>query len=475
MDAICEHLEAITRGELHRLVINVPPGHSKSTLVSVCWPVWEWLQAPEHRWIFGSYELGLSIRDNVSRRALITSDRYAYLRPDWALELGSKQKTRFRNTQGGYMRAVSVGSGVTGDHADRIVVDDPIKPGDIYGPGLKDHTKWFDETVSSRFRDLRRAVWVVVMQRLHEKDLAGVLIETGDCEHLFLPASFVQKKRSTTSIGWADPRTKEGELLFPLRFPTDVLARQRKRLGPTQYSAQYQQDPTPPDDGNMFERGWWKRWRVLPGGDGQWLGSWDFAFEGEDDNDYVVGEVWYRRGADAYLVDQVRAKMTFTASKYAMVDFASKWPNCNAWVVETKANGPAIISELRRKLPGIIAKNPTKSKHARAAAVAPWVEAGNVYLPDADAVRPHGLSPTSGWSKPGWVLDFIEEHASFPRGNHDDQVDCASQALQRFGLSLGDEPIEEDTPPVNIPVDDHPRRPSSTNDRRTWRQRDLGR
>jgi len=441
MSAICEHLEAATRGDIKRLVINVPPGHSKTTIVSVCWPTWVWLSNPQTRWIFGAYDLDLSVRDSVNRRTLIESPFYqGVMRPAWAIEKGERHKKRFVNDARGSMRAVSVGSGVLGDHADFLVVDDPIKREDLHGPKLKGHVEWFQQTLSTRVRDISKACFVVIMQRLHELDLSGVLLKAGRYEHVCLPAEYEPKLHSRTSVGWEDPRTVPGELLFPERFPAEALAEKRTQLGEAQYAAQYGQTPTA-GDGNVFRRGWWRRWRALPA-QGTWLGSVDATFKDSDTSDFVVFQVWFKSGANAYLVDQVRARMSFTESKHALRDFAARWPLVARWLIEAKANGEALMSELKDIIPGLIPTYPERigGKVARAAACAPWVEAGNVYVPAPDAQRPLGLAPGAAWEVPAWVSEYVEEHAAFPRAANDDQVDGTSQALNdmrtQFDASL---------------------------------------
>jgi predicted phage terminase large subunit-like protein len=148
------------------------------------------------------------------------------------------------------------------------------------------------------------------------------------------------------------------------------------------------------------------------------LSSWDCAFKGTDDSDFVVGQVWGRLGADKYLLDQVRGRMNFPTTLVAFRDQAIKWPAARLKLVEDKANGPAVIDTLKHEISGIIAVNPEGGKEARANAVAPQVEAGNIYLPTR-AIAP-------------WIDGFVEEHAVFPNGLNDDQVDGTTQALLRF-------------------------------------------
>ncbi|MBU0553368.1 hypothetical protein KKB55_15535 [Myxococcota bacterium] len=428
MTALCEALEKVTRGELRRVLINVPPGSSKSSIVTMMWPCWEWLEHPERRWICASYDLKLSTEFNLKRRALIQSNRYQFLRPDWRMVVGQREKRLFRNSAWGEMSAFSTTSGVTGKHGDRIVVDDPIHSEAIYGPELEQHVRWFDKTVSTRFRDLSEAAWVVVMQRLHAEDLAGHLEaqikDDPEALHLLIQAEYDPEHAAPY-----DPRRVKGESFFPRRFPINVLQRQKKKLGSLSYAAQYQQQPTD-SEGNMIKRDWWQRWRALPDLRGAvWIGAWDTAYESGDTHDPSVGQVWVLVGAHIYLVDQVRGRFDFVEMERRALQLARRWPQVPKWLVEQRALGEALISRL--KLAGIHVE-PFKSqstKVQRVVAITPMIEHAQVWLPDAEAQRPEILAPVERWALPEQIEGFIEEAAQFPKGKNDDQIDTASMAL----------------------------------------------
>src|SRR6266481_4002644 len=221
LDAICEHLEAVTQGHIRNLLINIPPRHMKSLDVAVFWPAWEWIRCPERRWLFSSYALSLSIRDSVKCRRLIQSAWYQSRWCDrFALTGDQNAKERFENDQTGYRLATSVGGAATGEGGDRVIVDDPhnVKEAesDTVRKGVID---WWDHVMSSRLNDPKSGAKVIIMQRVHEKDLSGHVLEQGGYEHLCLPAEYEGNKRST-SIGWSDPRQEPGELLWPERFGT---------------------------------------------------------------------------------------------------------------------------------------------------------------------------------------------------------------------------------------------------------------
>lgn len=453
IDAISEKLEAVTAGEILRLIINVPPRHMKSTTVAVAWPAWEWLTDPTTQFLFASYAARLSTRDSIKCRRVVESlggrqvggtlmERIGYrgilglLGADWKLTGDQNEKTRFENSMAGYRLATSLTGTATGEGGKRIVVDDPHKAADVESQTKRETViDWLDGTMSTRLNDPATGSVVVVMQRLHEQDATGHLLSQGGWEHLCLPAEYDPKHPFT----WPDdPRVKAGELLWPRHFGADEVADLKKKLGSRRASGQLQQNPTP-SEGGMFKRDWWKRY---PPGD-EWEGtlhlgwdhvvqSWDMRFKDDKaSGDYVVGQLWGFHGANAYLLGQIRGRLGFTESQQAMRDLTT-WSATSKYgpfrpdfakLVEEKANGSAIIQTMHNEVGGIVPLNPTDSKQSRAAAVTPLVEAGNVFLPPGDWIPcPPGYEPTS-------TADFIEEHAGFPLGSHDDQVDALSQVL----------------------------------------------
>ncbi len=441
IDAIIQHLEAVTRGQLRNLLINVPPRHMKSLLVSVFWPAWEWIQYPERRWLYSCYGAQLSIRDSVACRRLIESPWYQARWGDrFALTSDQNTKGRFDNNRSGYRLATSVGGSVTGEGGDRIVCDDPHKVDEVVSDTTRKATiDWWDVAMSTRVNDPKTSAVVIVMQRCHQRDLSGHLLEKGNFEHLRLPAEFEEPK-CLTSIGFADPRTEPGELLWPDRFGAKEIADLKISLGSYAAAGQLQQRPTPAG-GGIFKRHWFKFWQP-PGAnlppvivrfpDGterpvmaapfgtvdERAQSWDCAFKDLDTSDYVVGQVWGRLGAAYLLLDQVRDRMDCPATIKAVRNLSNKWQGWSAKLIEDKANGSAVLQMLGNEIPGLLPVNPGGGKIARAAAVSPLVEAGNVYLPHPDYVP--------------WVNGFIEECAAFPNGAHDDQVDAMTQMLLRW-------------------------------------------
>ena len=418
---VADEFVRIARGESRFVIVSMPPRHGKTQQVSRWGAAWLLGMRPDWRVMLASYEAtfaathGLAARDNLAQTgewwrhvhgAPLAIDPTYAARSDW----------RVANHPEGGMMTAGVGGAFTGKGANVLIIDDPVKnASEAYSPVVREaHWQWWQTTARTRLEPGGSAF--VVMTRWHDDDLAGRLLRDPDADpwvEIRIPALCDDPA--------ADPLGRaEGDALWPARYSADELARTRKAVGSITWQALYQGRPTAAD-GDVFLRAWWKFYHHAP----DWkrrppdvvYASWDMAFKGTDSSDYVVGQVWGRWGARFYLLDQVRDRMTFTASRDAVRALDERWPVA-AHLVEDKANGPAIIDSLREVVPGIVAVEPEGSKEARARAVAPLVEAGNVYVPAPD--------------RHPWVSSFLDECASFPRGMHDDQVDAMSQALRRL-------------------------------------------
>jgi predicted phage terminase large subunit-like protein len=361
----------------------------------------------------------LAIRDSLKCRRMVESPWYrARWRDRFILTSDQNEKAKFENDRGGYRIAIGVGGAATGEGGDRVVVDDPHNireaESDTIRQGVLD---WWDQVMSTRLNDPKTGAMVIVMQRVHENDLAGHVLQQGDYEELKLPAEY-EGSRRMTSIGWQDPRTEPDELLWPERFGREEIDRLKRDLGSYGAASQLQQRPSPAE-GGILKRHWWKFYRDAPRKFKEVIQSWDCSFKDSRSSDFVVGQVWGRNGADKYLLDQVRGRMDCPATMQAVKRLSEKWPQAQRKVIEDKANGPAVVAMLKHEIAGLIAVNPKGGKEVRAQAVSPQIEAGNVYLPDPS------IAP--------WINGFIEECAAFPNGAFDDQVDAMSQALVYLG------------------------------------------
>ena len=426
IDVIADHLEALYVGEIHKLLINVPIRCMKSIAVTVMFPAWTWTFDPAFQFLTASYVQNLATRDALKSRRIIQSNWYqAKWGNVFSLTTDQNTKTRYENDQTGYRIATSVAAQGQGEGGDCRIIDDPHDARKVHSEARREtDLGWHKEVWSGRVNDPKRPLEVVVMQRLHHGDLSGhLLAEQGDYTHLCLPMRYEPKRRCVTQVGdrkWEDPRSKEGELLWDNRFGEDEVADLEKRLGTYGASGQLQQNPTPAD-GGMVKRTWWRRYRKadLPeDGFDEVIQSWDMSFKKTTDGSYVVGQVWGRKGANKYILDQMRERMSFPESLRAVRTMSAKWPIATLKLVENKANGPAIIDTLRTEISGLVAVNADISKEARVAAVSPQIEAGNVWAPEDDEAP--------------WAAGFIEEFAAFPKGAADDQVDSGTQALNRL-------------------------------------------
>lgn len=418
IDAICEALESVTAGEVRRLVINVPPRHMKSLSVAVCWPCWAWTRRPELRWVFASYAQKLSTRDSLKCRRLIESPWYQARWGDrFQLTGDQNEKTRFENDQTGFRIATSVGGTATGEGGDILVADDPHKADEAESDTMRETVlDWWDGTISTRLNDPETGAFVVVMQRVHEADLVGHLMDRGGYEILCLPAEY----EPAHPFVWPDdPRVDPGELLWPDRMSRGAVDELKATLGSYRAAGQLQQRPAPVE-GGILKRAWWQWYGGLddlPRLDGvvQW---WDTAWKDKQTSDYVVGQVWGFRGAQRYLLKAVRARMDVADTKREIRSLAG-------WVAETfqefdihpvlveAANvGPDIVADLRRSIPGIRSIPAKGDKVQRAHAVAPQLEAGQIHLPGYDER-----------SAPEFAQVLVAEAAGFPNGAHDDMVD----------------------------------------------------
>lgn len=455
IDAVAEHLMAVTDGDIKDLLVTMPPRHSKSLVITVLWPVWEWITIPSHRWVFASYAFPLSVRDSIKRRKLIQSPWFQERFADrFSLIPEQNSKVRFENSKHGFMLASSVGGSNTGEGGERIVADDPHNIKKAESEQVRTETvDWWNIVMSTRRNDINRSARIVVQQRVHEADVAGDIIEKGGYVHLNLPTEFGfadgPRCRTTWTVGktgeareWVDPRVEPGELLNPKRFDHTANEKAKIDLGDYQYAAQHGQNPTPPK-GQIIQAQWLKYY----GGPGQPpipdfsksvhfltpMLSIDCAFKKDTDTDFVAGLGFAMFGADIYVmpmcfhrrmnfpetVDQI-AEFVGGKSLDGTKTFPGIYPYIKIKLVEDKANGSAVIDTLRHRISGMLAFSPgADSKEARLKACSWRFRAGNVYLPH-ESIAP-------------WVKEYVYELCAFPKAKKDDYVDATSQALLQIG------------------------------------------
>jgi len=421
IQVICDHLQAITEGRITRLIINVPFRTLKSTLVSVLWPTWEWGPAglPHLRYITASHQKDLATRDAVASRRVLQSPWYQNCWGD-RVRLTSDQnvKTRYENSRRGYRLITSVDSGATGEGGNRQLIDDPHDMTKIFSAAdRKAALDWWDNTMVSRLDDQQRDAIVLIMQRGHTEDLTAHFLATGVYQHVCLPMEFDGVRRATV-LGEYDKRTQVGELLFPRRYPTEVVASLKRTLGSYGTAAQLQQNPIPLG-GTIFKRDRWQFYKALPEIE-ELILSVDCAFKDFQTSDYVAIQAWGRKGPNRYLVDRIKDHLGFAGTVTAVRAILANHPTISAVLIEDAANGPAVIETLRTEIAGVLAVPPQGGKIARAYAVQPQQEAGNVWLPDPS------IAP--------WVHEYLMELSAYPGAPNDDETDATTQALVWFGL-----------------------------------------
>jgi predicted phage terminase large subunit-like protein len=423
LDAICLHLEAVSRGQINRLLMNVPPGSMKSLLTGVIWPAWEWgpLGMPEMRFVGTAHEEQLAIRDSRRCRDLIKSDWYQSL---WPIELLADLdgKREFGNTKKGVRQARAFTS-MTGVRGDRVILDDPISADNANSRAKLEAARIaFTETLPTRVNSDKSAI-VVIMQRLNEHDTSGVILDMGlPYTHLCIPMRFEPERRCVTSIGWQDPRTYDGELMFPERFSEAQVAELEQTLGSYGAAGQLQQRPAP-RGGGIINTEWLRYWQAIPPLEFRFVTA-DTAQKTATHNDWSVLQCWARSTTgQAVLLDQIRGRweapeLLVQARAFWGKHLADQRPPyqqaaLRGLYIEDKVSGTGLIQTLRREGLPVIPVQRNNDKISRAYDAAPFIESGNVLLPQ-DAP---------------WLSDLLAEIASFPAGAHDDQLDPMFDAI----------------------------------------------
>lgn len=464
---ICEHLEAVSSGEIRRLLINIPPRHSKSTIVSVMWPCWEWLVSPHEKFLCASYSSTLSIRDNLKARRLVQSpwyqERWGHM---FKLAGDQNAKQRFENDKTGYRIATSIGGTATGEGGSRLILDDPHGAQSAQSEAIRSSDlEWFDMVWSTRLNDPKRDAMVTVMQRLHEKDISGhILIDLKGWEHICIPAEWDGVKRKT-KLGSYDPRTEKGELICPERFGSEEITRLKQQLGIYGTAGQLQQNPSPAA-GGILKTSFFRLWPASQRKPQLHyvLQSYDTAFTEHDDGDPTGCEVWgfFKNGKEkhAILLDAWDEHLSYPdLRKKVLEDWRSEYgadlgPGPGTAVkgrrpdrilVEAKASGQSLLQDLRLARVPAVGYNPGKAdKVARAHQTAPTLELGMLWIPESKKNPGQFVS---------WAMPFLEQVGKFPKAEHDEYVDCLTQAMiyaKNDGLLGLPEAKGLEEPPVKV-------------------------
>ena len=417
-----DFLDAVRRKESPRLMLTMPPRSGKTEIVSRRFPAYVFGRYPDTSIIATSYAADLASRNNRDVQKIMDDIPYGEIFPQSKLYgkniRSNVQGTYLRNSDifevvghKGVYKSAGIGGGITGMGGDILIVDDVFKDrSEADSPTIRNKVyNWYTSTLYTRLSP--GGGILIIMTRWHTDDLCGRLLEKDKdakkWEVIEYPAIATHD----------EPHRKKGEALHPERYDLEQLLQIKSDIGSRDWEALYQQKPTV-DGGTVFRKEWFKYWNVLPSRFDTMITSWDMTFKGTDGTDYVVGQVWGRKGADCYLIDQVRKRMSFTETLHEFIKLSNKYPKALKKLVEDKANGSAVIDTLKNTVQGITPIEPDGGKVSRAYAVTPMLEAGNVYIP-SPLVCP-------------WIEDYITELINFPVVAHDDQVDATTQALREL-------------------------------------------
>lgn len=328
------------------------------------------------------------------------------------LATDQNEKHKFATTAFGHRIATSVGGTATGEGGNFLIIDDPQNPAQVMSDVQRGYaTQWFDHTFSTRLDDKHKGVMVVVMQRLHEDDLSGYLLEKGGWEHLNLAA--ISGEKQSFMLGGLHKVREAGEALHSQRENIQQLQIAKKELGSYVFAAQYQQNPVPSDAG-MVRRHWFLRYAKPRNDCERVVQSWDTAIKAGGNNDYSVCLTLGEAEGLHHVLDVAVMRVEYPELRRLVQQHAQQW-QADAVLIEDKASGQSLLQDLRkeRAMPPLIAIMPRQDKVTRFAAVSAMIEAGKVVLPKDAA----------------WLAEFEREVLMFPKGKHDDQVDALSQYL----------------------------------------------
>lgn len=447
LEVVCDHVQALLEGRIpqRNIAINVPPGSSKSRIVSVCSTAWWWIDHPEWRGIFTSANPRNVLRDSVYCRQIIESQWYQdAFRPEWTLAEDQNAKGLYRNTRGGFRQAVGSSGGVTGDRADGLFMDDMLDATEGESAAAREaFVIFYDQAFANRVSSMTEGTRCIIAQRLHEMDPVGHLLQSGDWDHLKIRQEYSpptdKDPLKPTSLGWVDPRTEPGELMDPVRFPAVELAKEKRRLGTRGYSAQHQQDPAAAE-GNILKRAWFRTYKTPRGPDGEPLPphlivkalgitrvvqAVDTALSEKKSADFTAHITGGEAPSRVYLLDLILERMAAPTTMDTIKLQHAKWA-ANAVVVEggSSASGKAIAQTIRHDTRLPIIEMPVQTdKVVGMNAIAPTVEANVVYIPEDQP----------------WSADLIESLVKFPVAPHDDDADAFRILVwySQFGGAVG--------------------------------------
>jgi predicted phage terminase large subunit-like protein len=413
IDAMTYAAELVIDGKIKRLITTVPPRHLKSIIFSVALPAFLLGLDPTRRIICVSYSNDLAVKHANDFRAVINSAWYRRVFPNAKVSREKDTQYETMTTARGYRYATSLNGTLTGRGADIIVLDDPQKPDEALSEAHRNSAgQWFDTTLLSRLDSKSEGAVVMVMQRLHEDDLAGRLLEKGGWHHFKIAAIAEQDEQILIGSRRIHKR-KAGTVIDPQRESLEDLESLRQSMGELFFSAQYQQEPIPLA-GNLIKAEWFKDYDVAPTYtyNDLLVISIDTAMKGTQLADFSVATVWLGRGDHCFLLDLWRERVDYPHLRHAVWRLREKHPKATL-LIEDKGSGTSLIQDLRADNVAVIGINPEGDKLTRAAKISAQFEAGSVSFPK---------------SAP-WLSGLKAELLGFPNVRHDDRVDSVTQAL----------------------------------------------
>jgi predicted phage terminase large subunit-like protein len=451
IDAICEHLQAVTTGDIRKLQIWIPRGMMKSLNVSVFWPAWEWTRNPWLRYWTAVYELGLSGRLAALSREIIISEWY---QERWGglFKIVRDGERYFTNDQGGTRLATAPGATALGEHGHRIIIDDPINAKDADATSrvrLDSTNEWYDAVVQGSKADPTKAAEVIIMQRLHENDLAAHALEMDPSTWtiLCLPERFEHDHPFRYKL---DPRV-EGDLLWPGYRDERVSDAMAASLGPYRRAGQMQQRPSA-REGDLLKRYWWRFYDPRLFVDKAFANrrpklarvviSVDTPLKDKQSNDMVAIQAWGVKGGDRYLLELRKGHMSKGQAYRAILEMSGhvrkQFPHAiHTVLIENAGYGVELIEELKRSVPGVLklTRAHEGDKELRAEAAAASLESGNCFLPGYRKGNDEMSMPRDDLNSAD-ITDFIDSCAGFPNARFDDDVDAWSQCMNWLSTKM---------------------------------------
>jgi predicted phage terminase large subunit-like protein len=426
IEVIADALEQCRTGKLKRLIVNVPPRSLKSHMASIAFPAYLLGHNPSTQIICASYAQPLADKLAGDCRSLMTSDWYKELFPSTCLVSRRSALSDYSTTSRGFRLSTSVGGVLTGRGADFIVIDDPLKPDEALSETQrKTVNDWYDHTLVSRLNDKITGCIILIMQRLHEDDLVGHVLQQGGWHLIKFPAIAEEDERHVVHTPYGERifTRREGEALHPERESLEVLARQRQIQGEYNFAGQYQQSPSPLG-GGMVKTAWFRTYTPteLPKKFELIFQSWDTACKTSDLNDYSACTTWGLFQKHLYLLHVLRERLDYPSLKRKVKEHAETYKAKNI-LIEDKSSGTQLIQDLQAD--GVHAATKYESqldKVMRMSTVSNTIANGFVYIP----------------VKAVWLAEYLHEMSGFPKGKYDDQVDSTSQALDWIKQGSGD-------------------------------------